>query len=341
MLRDTHKAFAEKIAKELGFSEDNTWIFVDGSMGPDTHGDFPHDKGKSSKLLSKLDEARELYHFNDEYAYGELGNAIHYLQDRWVGNSKSENQLEIIDDKQLSTIVKQPDILKETTEEYESIIDSLCALRDKGIDQWFDFRWGIWHRDYSSCIFVFADIIELMLPTLQPNQTILSDKKKFKEYVGSEAFRKATKEGFLASIITNYLDPKLQGYPSAMYCLASITPPSKNRNFTVDFNIAYRLSLEIARYTVGKPELFKFQDSWTHKSITKKHMALSLVIPQYHVLIPKPVDEVHAERQWNFYEEKSKFLDEWPNLENKISELKRSDTWKLLVLELVKMLGYK
>lgn len=84
MLRDTHKAFAEKIAQELGFSEDNTWIFVDGLMGPDTHGDFPRDRGKSAKLLSKLDEARELYHFNDEYSYGELANALHYLQVSWV-----------------------------------------------------------------------------------------------------------------------------------------------------------------------------------------------------------------------------------------------------------------
>ena len=45
MLRTTHKAIAERIASELGFSEENTKIFISGSTGPDSHGDFPHATG--------------------------------------------------------------------------------------------------------------------------------------------------------------------------------------------------------------------------------------------------------------------------------------------------------
>ena len=96
MLRGTHKAFAEKIALELGFSGLNARVFIDGSLGPDSHGDFPHDFGKNAKLLHKLDAARDLYHLKDEYAYGELGNVLHYIQDKWVGNSADSNQAEII-----------------------------------------------------------------------------------------------------------------------------------------------------------------------------------------------------------------------------------------------------
>ena len=52
MLRGTHKAFAEKIALELGFSGLNARVFIDGSLGPDSHGDFPHDYGKNAKETS-------------------------------------------------------------------------------------------------------------------------------------------------------------------------------------------------------------------------------------------------------------------------------------------------
>jgi hypothetical protein len=163
--------------------------------------------------------------------------------------------------------------------------------------------------------------------------------RKNSEYIGSDSFRKATKEGFLASIITNYLDPKLQGYPAAMYCLASISPPSNNRNSTVDFTIAYKLSLEIARYAMGKPGLFRFQDSWTHRVEKNKHISLSLMIPQYHVLIPKPVDQVYAERRWNFYDESRRFLEAWSSREKGLSDVsQRSETWKLVITGLVEML---
>jgi len=339
MLRGTHKAFAEKIALELGFSGLNARIFIDGSLGPDSHGDFPHDHGKNAKLLRKLDAARDLYHLKDEYAYGELGNVLHYIQDKWVGNSADSNQTEIILDEQLSDLINQSKISRESAEEYASMLDILFTSKNDGVDSWFDHEWGIWHRDYSSCIFVFADIVELMLPTLQTDSSIIGNRQKLKEYVQSDAFKKATKDGFFASIITNYLDPKLQGYPAAMYCLSSISPPSNNRNAKVDFNIAYRLSLEIARYTVSKPEVFKFQDSWTHRTETNKHMSLSLVIPQYHVLIAKPVNEVHEERRLSYFDQSRRFLDNWTDTEKSLSgSSQHSETWKILMSGLVDML---
>jgi len=339
MLRDTHKAFAEKIALELGFSGLNTRVFIDGSVGPDSHGDFPHDHGKNSKLLYKLDVARDLYHLKDEYAYGELGNVLHYIQDKWVGNSADSNQVEIVSDEDLLDLINHSRNHCIIADEYSSMLDILLASKNDGIDFWFDHEWGIWHRDYSSCIFVFADIVELMLPTLQPDSSILSDMQKLKEYVQSNEFKKATKDGFFASIITNFFDPKVQGYPAAMYCLASISPPSNNRNTKVDFNIAYRLSLEIARYTVCEPELFKFQDSWTHRTEKNKHMSLSLVIPQYHVLIAKPVDGVHEVRRLNYFDERRRFLENWADTEKSLSGFSnRSEKWKLLMLGLVEML---
>ena len=51
MFRSTHNAIGEQIAAELGFSGENAKIFVDGSTGPDSHGDFPHATGKDRAEL--------------------------------------------------------------------------------------------------------------------------------------------------------------------------------------------------------------------------------------------------------------------------------------------------
>jgi hypothetical protein len=72
MLRTTHKAIAERIACELGFSEENTEIFISGSTGIDTHGDFPHATGHNRKILIKIDTARTLFLQNDEYSTANL-----------------------------------------------------------------------------------------------------------------------------------------------------------------------------------------------------------------------------------------------------------------------------
>lgn len=68
MLRSTYKIVAELISDEPGFSRENTFIFVDGTIGPDTYGDFPHKTGKNSKILQKIDEARQPLFLNDEYS---------------------------------------------------------------------------------------------------------------------------------------------------------------------------------------------------------------------------------------------------------------------------------
>ncbi len=65
----------------------------------------------------------------------------------------------------------------------------LLYTKNSGIESWFDHSWGIWHRDYAGCVHVFVDIIELMLPTLQPDVSITGNKEKLKSYINSEAFK--------------------------------------------------------------------------------------------------------------------------------------------------------
>jgi hypothetical protein len=336
-----HKAIAERIACELGFSKENTQIFVSGSIGPDSHADFPHATGKNKKILNKIETARTLYLERDDYAYGELGNALHYIQDKWVSDTDVENDAALTaDDDLFLESIKLSALSEKIGEEYLEMANTLLNIKNHGIESWFNHSWGIWHRDYSSCIYVFADIVEMMLPTLQPDSSITDDMENLKKYVRSESFNKTTREGFLSSVMTNFLYPKLAGYPAAIYFLALFSPPSIPGNAEVNLNMVYRLSLEIARYTLSPPELFKYQDSWTQRTEKNKQMSLTYVLPQYHVLIPKPVEEVQEERRLSFYDETRSFIEEWPNMVKGFPALKeRSEKWKIILSGLVQFLG--
>jgi hypothetical protein len=342
MLGTTHKAIAERIASELGFSEENTKIFISSSTGPDSHGDFPHATAHNSKILSKIDTARTLFLQNDEYSYGELANALHYIRDKWTHNPEVEiKQVVILDDDQFLKSVEDLNVPKKVAEEYMSLANMLLFTKNSGIESWFDHSWGIWHRDYSSCVYVFADILELMLPTLQPDASITGNKENLKAYVKSETFKNSTQNGFFASVLTNFVYPKLAGYAAAVYSLASINPPTDYSSSIVDLNIAYRLSREIARYTLLPPEQFKYSDSWTNGMKDKNgvRMPLTYVLSQYHVLIPKPTDEVHKERLLRFDVDAESFLKEKSRIDDASQVFRgHSETWIILFSRLVEML---
>ena len=344
MLRSTHKAIGERITAELGLSEENARIFIEGSTGPDSHADFPHAVRKERKILAKLDEARTLFLLNDEYSYGEVANALHYIRDKWTRTREGERENAVeMNDQEFMRSVELLDLPEEAKKTYLGVAKSLLEVKNSGIESFFDHSWGIWHRDYASCVYVFADVVEMMLPTLQPDASVRGNSEKLEEYLRSEAFKKATQEGFSASLATNFLYPKLVGYPAAMYCLASLSPPAGFRGGVVDLEIAYRLSLEIARYTLLPSQQFKHQDAWTERAEREKEKPkLAFVLPEYHVLIPKPADEVRRDRLLIFDAEERRFLGEWPDVAEALRVSgHHSDNWRMLLSGLVELLKEK
>jgi hypothetical protein len=341
LLRSTHKTIAEKIAPELKLSEKNTQLLISGSVGPDTHCDFPHQTGKEQKILYKIDTARTLFLQNDDECYGNLGNALHYIQDKWTRNTASQETISIIDDNLLLQSITKAKMSKKATEDYLQTAKALLTIKNSGIESWFNHSWGIWHKDYASCIYMFADVLELMLPTLQPDVTVTFNKEKLRAYLKSDAFKNSTQKAFHASIKVNFLYPKLSGYPAAIHTLASINPPNQCCNALTDLNIAYRLSLEIARYTFSLPEQLKYRDNWTQKSKleNRQSMNLAYVVPKYHVLIPSPTAEIREERIAHFEESCQDFLANWPSTEKTLKNMQHcSDTSKMLLTELVELL---
>ncbi len=310
-------------------------------MGPDSHGDFPHQTGKNQKILYKIDTARTLFLQNDDECYGELGNALHYIQDKWTRNDITEETTSIVDDNLLLQSITKSTMPKKAIEEYLKQANALLTIKNTGIESWFNQSWGIWHKNYASCVYVFADILELMLPTLQPDPAIISDKEKLNAYLKSDSFKKSTQDAFFGSIKVNFLYPKISGYSAAIYTLASLNPPPSCYNTFLDLNLVYRLSLEIARYTFSLPEQLKYRDNWTQKSPLEKRQSLNLtyVLPQYHVLIPKPVEAVREDRIAHFEESRRDFLANWPYASQSIDFFKNcSATWKILMVELVEFL---
>jgi len=340
LLPINHRIMAEKIAAELDLSPADTQSLVSGSLGPDSHADFPHATGKDGKILYNLDNARALFLENDDYCYGELGNALHYIQDKWSNNNEAEKTVALVSDEALLKHINQSETMNDTQKNYLETVNMLLKIKKSGIESWFNHSWGFFHRDFSSCIYLFADILELMLPSMKP-EISTDDTESVKAHIQSEAFKTSIKDGLIFSVKNNFLKPKLSGYPAAVYLLALTKPPAKCSDALVNLNIAFRLSLELARLTLLKPERFQFVDNWTQRGkLVGKKIGIINLLPQYHVLIPQPAKEVYKTRKAHFDEERKRFLANWAQVKHQSPTLGyHSEIWKLLLTIIVDLLN--
>lgn len=86
MLWKTHIRLANEILHKLGLpsSSHEANQLRKGCIEPDKWKDYPHHKGKSGDIQSRLLKARKNYLDNNlGEAYYNLGVALHYIQDKF------------------------------------------------------------------------------------------------------------------------------------------------------------------------------------------------------------------------------------------------------------------
>jgi hypothetical protein len=84
MLEKTHARIAKEIAEKLKLDTNDANLLESGSVNPDSFIPFPHHKGKDELILSTMFDARALFLENDDEAFVKLGEACHFLADKWT-----------------------------------------------------------------------------------------------------------------------------------------------------------------------------------------------------------------------------------------------------------------
>ena len=100
MLERTHVRIAEEVARMLKLKKSESDLLKLGSTRPDSFEEFPHHKGKEGLMLAKILDARALYLKGDDEAFVKLGEALHYVADKWtlrprMANKHTEWEMEI------------------------------------------------------------------------------------------------------------------------------------------------------------------------------------------------------------------------------------------------------
>ena len=84
MFEKTHARIAKEIARELELSKEQSDLLESGSTRPDSYIEFPHHKGKEDLIFADIIDARALFLNNDDEAFVKLGEACHFIADKWT-----------------------------------------------------------------------------------------------------------------------------------------------------------------------------------------------------------------------------------------------------------------
>jgi len=222
MLEATHRRIAKEIAKELNLNEREASLLEVGSVNPDSWANFPHHEGKEHEIAKNILEARKLYVQNDDECFASLGNALHYIQDRWTMRPRlsdkhtkweeSINLAPILDDSQLENEIKQALLPTKAEKAYLSFLEDLkkglVSISDETSKQKWD---SLWKERFP---LFFSEEAPPYMPPYVPHQLL----------------------EFLVS-------------PSGVkvICYALQNRPTTWSNPVLDLNFAYRICLEVAR----------------------------------------------------------------------------------------------
>jgi hypothetical protein len=138
MLEKTHARIAREIARRLNLDSGNVALLESGSVNPDSFIPFPHHKGRDDLILSNTFDARALFLENDDEAFIKLGEACHFLADKWtlrpridIKHFKWESEIESAsfeNDQQFLKELRKSPITSKAKIFYEKLLTAITEL---------------------------------------------------------------------------------------------------------------------------------------------------------------------------------------------------------------------
>lgn len=144
MLERTHVRIAQEITKKLCIDQEPGNLLESGSIRPDSYIEFPHHKEQENLILGDILDARALYLNNDDEAFVKLGEACHFIADKWTLRPRTDDKhfqweskietCEIQKDTQFAKELREAVIPSKAKEFYEKL---LIAVEDLMTEQDF------------------------------------------------------------------------------------------------------------------------------------------------------------------------------------------------------------
>jgi len=214
MIGETHRRIAKEIAKALNLNEREANLLEVGSVSPDSWADFPHHKGKDYEIIQGILKARRLFLQGDDECFSTLGNALHYIEDRWTMRPRLEdkhtrweymiNSAPLLDDQQLEEQIKKTMFPTKAEQAYLVFLDAL--------------KKGVFH------------------PSISEEKVVAHLLGYYETWVDVDGKWTRGFKGLGARVVGYALQDRPTTWSSPI----------------LDFNIAYRICLEVARNVFSK-----------------------------------------------------------------------------------------
>jgi len=211
MLEATHRRIAKEIAKALKLSEREANLLESGSVNPDSWANFPHHKGKNFETAENILKARELYLQDDDECYHALGIALHYIEDKWTLRPR----------------------LADKHTKWENEINSASLLDDEQLEE--EIKKPLFPTKAEQAYLAFLEVLKQGV--FHPS---ISELVNTGEWILGERWR------LLRDPLIDVLE-NVRGWGAKVINYALQDRPTTFSSPILDFNIAYRICLEVAR----------------------------------------------------------------------------------------------
>jgi hypothetical protein len=292
MLERTHARIARRIAQELNLSKEHGDLLESGSVRPDSYIAFPHHEGKDILIYADILDARALLLNNDDEAFVKLGEALHFIADKWtlkpridIKHLQYESDIEskdIQDNNQFIKEIQQSIIPSKSKEYYESLSYVTSGLISKNP-----------YPEKKKFMLLFATAF---------GQKLIDDQRGFLEKYCSDY----TNE-LLSDLEENFNDNKnfdiskfipFELISQIAWIKRENTVAENYSTPAIDLNVSFRLCLAVCYFVLSKDDAFEIPKKsgmdWNKLSVNWS-WDLERIITKAHLKKTERVEEISTE----------------------------------------------